>query len=367
MTSRATSSNRFRLAAWALVFGAGVLACAVSVPPSGGPEDRTPPAMEATIPAADSAGVDPGSSIRIQFSEAMQRDGFARLVSFSPPVEIARVRWDGNTAIIEPYHSLHPDTTYVVRVSKGYRDERNVVNDEPIEFAFATSARIDSGAVSGTAYFRREPTARAVVRAFILPRDSGFAPEAARADREAHTDPAGEYRLGYLPTNENRVVVWAFEDKDGNGNYDPSGEYGALLADTLVLSALAANLTHRDISIVDPTEPGIVRGQVDNATGVDTVRVSVGLYAESDSVPPAYFTRAGPAGEFEFPRVSAGVYGLVAFLDFAPDSVCGTYPCGPDSSDACREPCVALPDSVRVDPGAEVVIPRFRLDEEGAE
>jgi len=105
------------------------IACAISEPPSGGPEDKSPPAVASTTPAADSTGVDPGSPIAITFGEDMSRARVERLVSVNPPIVIERVRWDDRTLIIEPRGGLQRDTTYVVRVKGGYRDSHGVTGN----------------------------------------------------------------------------------------------------------------------------------------------------------------------------------------------------------------------------------------------
>ena len=191
--SRDIFSSPPRFLLWLALFGAFAAACAISVAPSGGPEDRTPPRVTATVPSMGSTGVDPGTAIKIAFSEPVQRDGFIRQVDISPTVQIARIRWKGNTAEVLMREPLHPDTTYVVRLKSGYRDQRNVASTSGFEFAFATSAQMDTGRVDGTVYFRREPSKHAVVAAFLLPRDSGFAPEISPADRIAETSELGDY------------------------------------------------------------------------------------------------------------------------------------------------------------------------------
>jgi len=346
---------------WAAALALYALACAVSVPPPGGPEDSKPPRVTATSPAPDSAGVAPESAIEITFSEGMTRERVERLLTFSPEIRIGRVKWDGPTLRVVPQEPLHPDTTYVVTLAPGYRDGHNVAAKQGFTFAFATAAHIDSGRVQGSVLFRRVPTKNGVVRCFVLPRDSTFTPESARPDREATTSGEGDYALRYLPTRGARLLVWAFEDKNKNGRFDPGQEPGAVYPDTIVLGEASTTANGVDVSIIDPDEPGRVSGRVANETGIDTALVSVGLYARGDTLPPAYHALCDAGGRFNFGSVHAGVYGLVAFVDFQWDSLCGTYACGPDSASRCPEPCVAASDSIRVEPGAVVNVPELIL------
>jgi hypothetical protein len=346
-----------RLFLWTILFLAMATACAVQAPPSGGPEDKTPPKVVATVPASDSAGVSPESEISITFDEDMTRRRVERLLQLFPPIEIGSVSWKGRTIRIRPASPLHPDTTYYVILAGGYRDNHRVANKDEYRFAFATSAAIDSGTISGRVYFKREPTSKAVVRCFVLPVDSGFQPAAARPDRETTVDKEGEYELGYLPTVGDAFIVWAFEDANQNGMYAPGSEAAQQLPDTVRLMPNRPHARERNIFIIDPNEPAQVAGVVVNRSGLDTLAVSVGLYADSAISAPSYLTSCDTTGVFEFGSVKAGAYALFAFVDVVRDSVCGSYPCPEDSSRTCAEPCTQYPDSLFLEPGG-----RTRLD-----
>lgn len=342
-----------RVAIWFIVTAALVVACAVEAPPPGGPIDEIMPVVAGTAPVDDSAGVDPGSAIAITFSEDMTRAGVERLVSLSPPIEIGRVSWKDRTVYIQPLEPLHPDTTYVVKLRPGFRDNHKVASKGDHVWAFATSAAIDSGSISGTIHFRREPTQKGVVGGFVLPVDSGFVPEAALPDRETVTDKSGNFTLGYLSNEGNRYIVWAYQDANENGQYQPGEEYGTLLADTVVLTPNAPFAAGVDIFIVDPTEPATLAGVVVNRTGIDTIGVSVGLYADTVAT-PLYLVSCDTTGAYSFGSVKMGSYVLRAFIDVEADSLCGWYTCFDDSTQLCAEPCVALQDTLTIDPGDEL-------------
>ncbi len=89
--------------------------------------------------------------------------------------------------------------------------------------------------------------------------------------------------------------------------------------------------------------------------------VTVGLFAWGDTLSPSYLTRCDTTGAFLFGAVRRGVYSVSAFIDFQPDSVCGTYPCAADSALRCVEPCAIKPDSVHCAPGSEQTLPVLRL------
>jgi hypothetical protein len=340
------------------------LACAVESPPPGGPIDDVAPGVVGTTPKSDSAGVDPGTAIAITFDEDMTRTGLERLFSMLPEIEIGTVRWKGRTVIIQPLDSLHPDTTYIVTLKPGYRDNHKVPNKDKYWWAFATSAAIDSGTIAGTVLFRREPTPNAVARCFRLPVDSGFVAQASRPDREALADEAGKYKLRYLPNRDSRFIVWAFEDKNGNGVFEPENEYGATFADTVDLRPAEPFASGVNISIVDPTEPALVAGVVVNRSGIDTLAVTVTLTPDTAQT-PSYVALCDTAGVFAFKSVKMGAYIVRAMVEVVPDSVCSWYPCFDDTTMMCAEPCAVMPDTLTVEPGDEVQIDSLYLDPAG--
>ena len=329
-------------------------ACAVSEAPSGGPEDRDQPAVVATVPAADSTGVDPASPIAITFGENMTRARVERLVTIQPPITFDRVEWQGRTLVIKPQGGLLRDTTYVVQLKPGYRDRHGVTATQSREFAFATGASLDTASIAGQVLFRREPTGKAVVRCFRVPRDTAFVPEAARPDRETTTGQDGGYRLRYLPSNDARFVVMAYVDQNGNGTFDRPGEPFTVLADTVFLSPTVPRVDDVRIAIIDPTETATVSGVVVNETGIDSVLVSVGLFALVDSMRVTRLALCDSAGAYAIAKVPAGAYRLRAFLDLRADSTCGEYDCAGEAP--CFEPCVTLADTLTLAPGASVKV-----------
>jgi hypothetical protein len=291
----------------------------------------------------------------------MRREALEKLLEFQPELGPRRVKWRGNTVSVSALDGLHPDTTYVVNLKSGFRDAHNAASKEGFSFAFATSAAMDSGSIAGQINYRREPSTKARVRAFVLPKDSSFSVWSARPDREARVSPLGEYELRYLPTRDKKILVWAFEDANNDGNFNGDSEHSAAYADTIVLTAISAVAMGRDIWIVDPDEPGKVEGIVANLTGVDTLVVVVGLFQPGTGSAAEYLTICDSDGAFSFDGIHAGSYGMSAFVDLQADSACGTYPCAPDSTAICLEPCVAHPDSVLLDPGAKVVLSPVEL------
>jgi len=334
-----------------------VLSCAVPVPPSGGPADKTPPQIISTVPSEGSSGVNVDSQISFEFSEKMAKNKVERLFVSYPRMEIGGADWSGNSLTIRPGELLVSDTTYVISLKKGFRDAHNVKSESSYRLAFATGTHIDSGFIEGIVKFRRRPSSSAVVRCFLLPKDSSFAPASARPDREAETDDKGVFRFVRLPTNNASFIVWGFMDANGNADFEKGKEFGNVHPDTILLSTNAYSSSGLVIDIIDPTEPGTISGSIRNETGGDSLPVSVGLYSFSDSIEAvSYYNYCDKAGSFKFMRIESGQYRLKAFIDILRDSICGYYKCFQDTSKMCREPCVEYPDSINLDPGGNILL-----------
>jgi hypothetical protein len=353
MHSHAVTGRGRALAAlgvWALA----LVACAVSVPPGGGPEDKAPPTVSATVPRPDSTGVDPESPIRIGFSEPMQRQRVERLVVVNPPIEIERVRWEGNTLVIEPAGDLVRDTTYVVRLKPEYQDRHNVTARQWHEFAFATgTAPLDTARIEGKVTLKRGPAAGAIARCFRIGVNDTLDIESDRPDREVVANRDGVFALRYLPANGERFLVMAFADQNDNRIFDADTDPAAVYADTVIMAAAVPVVSGVDLALLDPKEPGTVKGTVTNESGIDTSRVMVAMYDTADSTRAAYRAVCDSAGVYEVSAVKPGTYILHAFVDVRTDSLPGTYPC-PSNPKGCREPGARRPGTLQVKAADEI-------------
>ena len=90
-----------------------------------------------------------------------------------------------------------------------------------------------------------------------------------------------------------------------------------------------------------------------NRTGIDTIAVSVGLYADTVAA-PVYLVTCDTTGAYTFGSVMMGNYALRAFIDVDADSLCGWYTCFDDTTQLCAEPCAVFPDSLTIEPGDEL-------------
>jgi hypothetical protein len=221
------------------------------------------------------------------------------------------------------------------------------------EFAFATGAALDTARIEGKITLKRAPAAHAVARCYRVTGGDTLDLERDRPDREATAKRDGTFQLRYLPSNGARFVVMAFADKNSNRVYDPEHDPSLVLADTVVIVAGNPVVAGLELPLIDPQDPGIVRGTVVNESGVDTARVMVAMYAPEDSTRPSYRAVCDSTGAYEVTSVRAGSYILHAFVDVRADSLPGSYPCA-GSEAGCPEPAARRPGVLRVTPAAEL-------------
>lgn len=329
--------------------------CANIQPPPGGPKDETPPSVVLSLPKSDSVGVAPDSKIVLYFSEKLKEPQDLRSkVRFYPAVEIEQAKARGDRVEIKIAGTLHPDTTYVVALLPGVQDRHNVLTRSRWETVFATSTAIASGEIQGEVWFKDEPSGDAVLWLYHLP-DSIFDPTAQRPAREARSNPSGEFKIPYLPTDGAAFLLFAFRDTRGDGQYNPEDDFAVLYPDTLRLSESLPVAALQRMTIIDPNEPGSLMG-----------KISTELVLERDillRLVPAtekpLLVRTDSTLAYEFRAVPPGTYALWAFLDYQPDSICGLYTDPEDSSKVLEEPCQVFPDSITIFPGEKTELPEM--------
>jgi hypothetical protein len=110
------------------------------------------------------------------------------------------------------------------------------------------------------------------------------------------------------------------------------------------------------LELLDPKEPGSLKGTVANETGIDTSRVMVAMFEKSDSTRAAYRALSDSTGAYEIKSVKPGEYILRAFVDVKADSMFGVYPCPPKPA-GCPEPSTRRPGELRMKAGAALIEP----------
>jgi len=332
-----------------LICGIALLAaCAVMESPSGGPEDKASPRVVGTTPTSDSAGVARDVSPRITFSEKVDPQSLKNRVSLFPAVEFAFLKVRGERLEIG-FKSLLPETTFCLLIGAGIRDYHRVESKQNYFLFFSTADSIARGEISGAISFKNAPDSAGVAELFAVRADSATNFRTAKRARIAFARKDGRFTFRALPTDGSRFLLRAFIDRDADGRYSAGKEFAALLPDTVSLKRPGDQLEDIQINIIDPNEPGKVEGRLINDTPfklAPTVRLGPVKPGE-----PALSAQADSTGTFVLRTVPPGSYLVSAFIDLKADTLCGTYVDAADTTKVLAEPCVTLPDTLRVKPG----------------
>lgn len=348
------------IAAAALVLTA---ACAVVKPPSGGPEDRTPPRVVSVIPAPGSTALPADTGIDIVFSEKIDGESFRKRVEIYPPVEFDRIGADGERLEIR-FEKALPETTIALSIGSGYSDLHGVKSGKRLIYYFATADSIDPGVISGRIMFKSKPDSTGLAR--LLKVEAGDTITDVWKDKEARTAFAasdGGFSFEGLPVDGTPFVLWGFTDRNSDGRYSPGDEFHEVWPDTIRLSPERTSVEGIVLDIIDPDEPGSIEGGIEDSTatpGVPTVR-----FEALDPDGKDLVATADSTGAFILPAVPPGFYLVRAFIDVEVDSLPGSYIDPADSTATVPEPRSASVDTLEVGPGEKRKIPPITIKEGG--
>ena len=233
---RAFSPSRGRVVRAALVLSLALAgACAVVEPPPGGPIDVTPPELVVISPDSGATGLGELKTLRLTFSEKMDRTSAVTWLHFFPDQRIRQTKWHGATeaeVILE--YPLTPDTVIVVEVAAGMRDAHKVPSRVSRRYPLATGDSIFAGTIEGVLIMADSAVTNGVVELYDVPPDTlEFFQQPLL--RRTVTDRQGSYRFDWLPVPGGPWLVRAFTDPDNNlrpGDRDAQ----RLLPDTLSLT-----------------------------------------------------------------------------------------------------------------------------------
>ena len=212
--------------AWLPLAAALVLlqACAVPVPPTGGPPDTTPASLIGSSPASGDVSVSTDRLV-FEFSEPVDEASFRSAFSITPeldgPIEI---RGSNRRLEVRLPEALREATTYRVTLDVSLRDLRGVTLNSPITMAFSTGPEIDTAYLSGRILRAADgqPASGIDVLAFASADSTGLS---AGPLFRTQTGRDGQFHLDYLPFESFFVV--GLLDRNRNRQID-DGEWIAI-------------------------------------------------------------------------------------------------------------------------------------------
>jgi len=336
--------------------GASVIlatACAVVEPPPGGPIDTTPARLTTVNPDSGTTGIGELKTLRLTFSEKMDRTSAVSWLYFFPDQRIRQTKWHGaiEAEVILEF-PLTPDTVIVVEVASGMRDAHKLKSPFSRRFPIATGDSIPIGVINGVLIMADSAVTNGVVELYDVPPDTLEYFQQPLLRRTA-SDNSGAYRFDWLPVPGGPWLVRAFTDPDDNlrpGDRDAQ----RLLPDTLWLTPDSPVASAGVTTLFAWNAPGrILVGPFDPPDHGESVLAWTLAMAEEDTgwVPVPERGQAhpifplDPAGGGVIGEVSPGRNRVLVFVDVDGDS---TFSGVPDTMlafvpDSLR---ITLPDSV---------------------
>lgn len=192
--------------------------CASQAPPQGGPEDKTPPTVVSTEPAANAVLVSRALMIAVHFSEPMNRLSVEQSVYFMPrPSGEIRYDWKGSTLMVRLPDSLAENQTYVMTIGGTAKDRRQNPMGKSYTFAFSTGDHIEQGEIRGKVW--PQPVKGTDIWAYRLREDSRIPADSLiflkHADYIVPVEEQGSFHLSYLADGQYRLFAMADLDRDG--------------------------------------------------------------------------------------------------------------------------------------------------------
>lgn len=184
--------------------------------PTGGPVDKTPPAIIETQPVSESVNVS-SDFIRLVFGEYIDQASFAQSVSITPsfdrPLEY---RWKKKRVDIRFPEPLRENTTYILTIDTNLKDVNRVALTEPITLAFATGPEINRGRINGKVLDALAGKGIPTFDVYAYALADSIAPDSLpqRPDYRTQTDQSGAFKFDYM--SEQPYFVIALEDRNRN-------------------------------------------------------------------------------------------------------------------------------------------------------
>lgn len=340
-------------------------ACATSLPPQGGPEDRTPPEVASVSPDSGSVGLVGVDRIEIVFSEKVDPSPASRFLKFYPPLAVKKTKWSGRRRATVVFHEPLPaDTVIVVEIPRGHTDVHRVKSDVSRRYPLATAAELPAGRIVGTLSYDDGPAAGAVVELYAVPPDSL---EYFRQDplRRTEADSTGVFVFDWLPVPGGPYLLRAFVD--ANHDLRPAdSEAQRLLPVEPALGDETPTAQAGAFTLFDPRAPGRLLGYLDPIVVDDRALFGWTLkVTEADTgFAPAHVTQA-PAGRAAvtpgdtaiFAPAGPGEVRAVIFADLDGDSLLSALPDSTAAADTVLwtwEP-YAVMEGLEIEPGLDLV------------
>ena len=254
------------------------MACAHEVPPTGGPDDKTPPSVLWTWPLGGSTKVPVKSAITFNFSKWINPLNVDKCLAVFPTVVGGiKVTVSGRKVMVKAKRAFADSVTYHIVFNTSLSDFHGNSVGTPYQYHFSTGPTIDSGHIFGCVVTGEGKALQPRVALFArTPADSGDSILFELPSYLTQTDSAGTFSFDNI--HRGNYELLAFLDDNGNNKIDPGREtvYAPFrnrfaldkTVGPLVLFGVVCDTTTRHIAAIRPLSATCIAGEWTGGTGM---------------------------------------------------------------------------------------------------
>lgn len=206
--------------------------CASIQSPTGGPKDKTPPALLSSIPSAKQT-LFHGTTVLLTFDEDVKLNSPKEQIIIVPsPGKEVEFKVKNNRVFITPKDPWKDSTTYSILFRDGIQDVTESNTPPNLRLAFSTGPHIDSLMITGTVTDMLKGTSKEEITVAIYPEDT-FNIFEHTPTYFTKTDKHGNFRLENIQAG--KFYVYAFDDDNKNLKVESRSEMFGFIKDPITL------------------------------------------------------------------------------------------------------------------------------------
>lgn len=244
-----------------------LFSCANNQPPSGGPQDTTPPEVLKFSPSNKALNFN-GERIELEFSKYMDKRAVAQNIFITPEVKY-KLDWSGKDLEIEFEEELKANTSYALTIGTEYTDRFKNKPAKAFNLIFSTGDILDSGKIDGRLFAEKSDGVYIYLYNLNDIDPDTLDIRTAKADYFTQCGTSGEFSIQALKDGKYRLI--AVEDKFKNSQYDEdSDSFSASLNDIEVKDGMADGVKIKLGKIIDKQAPALfsARSESDDVLSV---------------------------------------------------------------------------------------------------
>ena len=198
------------------------VACAIQVPPDGGPKDETPPELLSSEPENYSTNFH-AKEIVLNFDEYITLNEIGKQLIISPPLKkTPEILVKKKSIIVKIEDTLLANTTYTMNFGQGIMDNNEGNKLDNFQYVFSTGSQLDSLFITGRLILADDLTREKGIIVSLYRSENDSAPLLERPLYFTTTNDSGEFRISNIAPGSYRLV--GIKDNDANYLYQPGEE-----------------------------------------------------------------------------------------------------------------------------------------------